>query len=386
MRRSAAQRLLVLRGILGDLLKVFPAQVHRYHHSQGTYRGRTGEIQIPEELGGIITGIFGFDTRPKRRSSFRTRVSPANGPGGSNGQTATSFPRRYNFPQMYQGIQLDGSGQNIAIIELGGGYQTSDLEAYFAEIGSPARLVSFVSVDNAGNLPGSDLNADGEVMLDIEVVGTATPKANIVVHFAPNQGDQGFIDAISAAIHDAERSINVISISWGSPEPNSTGQEELQELNAYHELFVAAASIGITVCAATGDHGTADLDAFHWDQKIHVDHPACDDHVIACGGTQIDANGNDVVWNDGTPFNTYTADGGGWAGGGGISKCYAVPDYQQNANLPVSLDGGTVLFPGCCRRGAGCNPRNECHRRNCRWIQRRTWMGCVHRFGYAHRN
>lgn len=38
-------------------------------------------------------------------------------------------------------------------------------------------------------------------MLDIEVVGAVVPRANIAVYFAPNKGDQGFIDAISAAVH-----------------------------------------------------------------------------------------------------------------------------------------------------------------------------------------
>ena len=72
------------------------------------------------------------------------------------------------------------------------------------------------------------------------------------------------------------------------------------------------------------------------DGKIHVDHPACDDLVLGCGGTQI-GNGQDVVWNDGTPFDVNTP-GGGWASGGGISEIFAVPSYQVNANLPVSID------------------------------------------------
>jgi kumamolisin len=98
-----------------------------------------------------------------------------------------------------------------------------------------------------------------------------------------------------------------------------------------------AAALGITICVASGDHGTADDDASDWDGKIHVDHPAVDDLVIGCGGTQIDNNNQDVVWNDGTSFNTSVAGGNGWAGGGGISEIFAVPNYQQNAHLPVSI-------------------------------------------------
>jgi kumamolisin len=95
--------------------------------------------------------------------------------------------------------------------------------------------------------------------------------------------------------------------------------------------------VGITVCVASGDHGTADSDAADWDGNIHVDHPAVDDMVLGCGGTQIDAGGRDVVWNDGTAFDKSEPGGGGWASGGGISTVIAVPAYQAEARLPVSI-------------------------------------------------
>src|SRR5262249_12759744 len=178
-------------------------------------------------------------------------------------------------------------------------------------------------------------SADGEVMLDIEVAGAVAPGANIAVYFAPNTGDKGFIDAISAAVHDKGRKPSVISISWGSPE-NST---DAQGAAAYHQGFMAAAPMGVTICVASGDHGTADLDAADWDQQVHVDHPAVDDLVLACGGTQID-NGKDVVWNDGTPFDANVPGGGGWAGGGGISATVGVPAYQANIKMPPSIVPG----------------------------------------------
>ena len=59
-----------------------------------------------------------------------------------------------------------------------------------------------VSVDGGTNTPTGDANGpDGEVMLDIEVVGAIAPQASIVVYFAPNT-DAGFLDAITTAIHD----------------------------------------------------------------------------------------------------------------------------------------------------------------------------------------
>lgn len=355
VRRNAAARTIQLRGKLADLLAAFHADVGIYHHSTGTYRGRQGEITVPKELQPIITGVFGFDTRPKNRktsrggtataSRRRTSGSQATKTGGKgaaainpqDGVPSTEFASRYNFPTQSNGTTLDGTGQTIAIIELGGGYRTSDLKVYFHEIGVPMPKVAAVSVDQAANDPTTADSADGEVMLDIEVAGAVVPNAKFAVYFAPNNGDKGFIDAITAAVHDTERNPSVISISWGGPEPAPNTDQ--MNLNAFHELFVAAGALGITVCIASGDHGTADSDAADWDGKIHVDHPACDDAVLGCGGTQI-VNGNDVVWNDGTPFDTSASGGGGWASGGGISEDFAVPSYQTALNTVVSIDDG----------------------------------------------
>ncbi len=334
--RSAAERSIVLAGKLGNLLKAFPANVRMYHHANGTYRGRRGEISVPEMLTDVVTGIFGFDTRPKHRSPHGRKILAASGPGGENGLAATDFARRYNFPTSFQGETLDGSGQTIGIIELGGGYQTSDLQVFFQEIGVPMPAVSAVPVDRAVNNPSTPDSDDGEVMLDLEVAGAVAPNAKFVVYFAPNNGDKGFMDAISAAIHDTARKPGVISISWGGSE-STTDQ---QGIDAFHELFVAASALGITVCSASGDHGTANATADQWDGAIHVNHPACDDFVLSCGGTQVNAQGEDVVWNDGTPLDENIPGGGGWATGGGISAIIPEPAYQQGAEVPVSLATG----------------------------------------------
>jgi kumamolisin len=331
--RDAGARSIVVAGKLGDLLSAFHANLHLYSHAGGAYRGRQGEILIPKQFEGVITGIFGFDTRPRHKRPLARRSVELAGPGGDNGLAPTDFARRYDFPTAHDGVSLDGAGQCIAIIELGGGYRQSDLQVYFREISQPAPTVVAVSVDHAHNQPSDPSGADAEVMLDIEVAGAVAPKAKLAVYFAPNQGN-GFLDAINAAVHDAERKPSVVSISWGGPEETI----EPQQVQAFHELFVAAAAMGVTICVAAGDHGVADQSGGSWDGHIHVDHPACDDYVLACGGTQID-QGEDVVWNDETPFDT-SPGGGGWAGGGGISTVIPVPAYQKGLPLPKSLATG----------------------------------------------
>ncbi len=107
-----------------------------------------------------------------------------------------------------------------------------------------------VSVDHGTNSPTGDANsADGEVMLDVEVVGAVAPQARIAVYFAPNT-DAGFLDAITTAVHDTDNKPSVISISWGGPESSWTAQAMI----AMDDAFQAAATLGITVCVASGDN------------------------------------------------------------------------------------------------------------------------------------
>jgi kumamolisin len=194
--------------------------------------------------------------------------------------------------------------------------------------------VSSVSVDGATNAPvGNPDSADGEVGLDIEVAGAVANGAKIVAYFAPNT-DQGFLDAITTAIHDTTNNPTIISISWGGPESTWTAQA----LTNFDTAFADAATLGITVCVAAGDNGSSDGVT---DGLAHVDFPASSPHVLACGGTSLSASGtkisSETVWNDG-------AQGG--ATGGGISDSFALPSWQQGAGVPPSVNAGARVGRG----------------------------------------
>ena len=214
----------------------------------------------------------------------------------------------------------------MAIIELGGGSRSSDLKAYFQQLGIPAPKVVSVLVDHAHNRPDGPDGADGEVMLDIEVVGAVAPGATIAVYFAPNT-DQGFLDAVTTAVHDTTHRPSVLSISWGGPEVTWTGAA----MDAMDQAFQAAAAMGVSVFCASGDNGANDFPpgAQHRPGN-HVDFPASSPHAIGCGGTRMTVDGgtvtDEVVWND---------DGHG-ATGGGYSTVFPRPDWQA-ATVP---DGG----------------------------------------------
>lgn len=310
---SQGKRRVCLRGTINNLSKAFDTKLIRCTDTvtNTTFRGRTGPLSIPEELKDIVIAVLGLDDRPAAEAHFRVRAAAAT----ASTFTAKDVAALYNFPQ-----GLDGTGQTIGIIELGGGYTTSDLQTYFQSVGLAVPSVTSVSVDGGANTPGSD--ADGEVELDIEVAGTIAPGASIAVYFAPNT-DQGFIDAITDAVHDATRKPSVISISWGGPEDSWTAQSR----TALDAALQDAATLGVTVTVASGDNGSTDGAG---DGKLHVDFPSSSSFALACGGTTLSASGGKIISE--TVWNETAANEG--ATGGGISTMFALPSYQTSAGVP----------------------------------------------------
>lgn len=311
VQRNQAARRITLAGTVAAMNRAFAVTLQRYALSGSMFRGRTGPIYLPPELHPLVQGVFGLDNFPQATSHIRyARRHRFNA-----SYTPLDVASIYNFP-----AQGDGSGQSIGLIELGGGYQLTDLQTYFQELHVAMPTVTSVSVDGAQNAPTGDPNsADAEVDLDIEVAGAIAPGAHIVVYFGPNS-DQGFIDAITTAIHDTTNQPSVLSISWGAPEAEWSSQS----IQAMDQAFQDAAALGVTVCCAAGDGGSSDgLN----DGLAHVDYPASDPYVLGCGGTRLDP-GCEVVWNDGPSGAT----------GGGVSDVFAQPSWQANANVPPSVN------------------------------------------------
>ena len=323
---SIPRRSIILTGPVSAFSQAFELELIRYRHPPGEYRGRTGRLKIPAALAEVIEGVFGLDNRSQAQPHFRRRQHNSGGRQPHLGGTSyvpTQVAQAYDFPTTVQ-----GAGQCIGILELGGGFNPNDLNAFFGNLGITAPPVSAVSVDGAANAPTGDPNsADGEVALDIEVAGAVAPGASIAVYFAPNT-DQGFLDALTTAIHDTTNNPSVISISWGGPENEWTQQAMM----AFDAACQDAATLGVTICTASGDNGATDGAT---DGQLHVDFPATSTAILACGGTTLDATGNQIkdeeAWNE-------LATGGG-ATGGGVSQVFALPSWQQNAGVPKAPNG-----------------------------------------------
>jgi kumamolisin len=323
---SVPRRTVKLKGRAADLISAFDVKLGRFEHSGHQYRGRTGAIYLPADLAPHIEAVLGLDDRPQARPQFRVRPRAS---ASNISYTPRQVAGLYQFP-----LDADGTGQTVGILELGGGYKTADLQGYFSSLGLPVPDVTAVLVDGAKNSPSNANSADGEVLLDIEVVGAVAPRAKIVVYFAPNTS-QGFQDALTTAIHDTTHQTSVISVSWGGAESTWTAQA----MTAFDSAAQDAAALGVTICAASGDDGSSDgVD----DGKNHVDFPASSPHILACGGTNLQSSGGQIssetAWNDG-------AQGG--AGGGGYSNQFALPSYQSSAGIKPPGAGGRGV-PDVC--------------------------------------
>jgi len=244
--------------------------------------------------------------------------------------TPKQLAQIYGFPKGF-----DGTGTKVAVIELGGGYVQADLDKYFKDLGLKVKPVVFHSVSGATNAPGDPNGADGEVMLDLCVIGGMAPGAELHCYMAPNT-DAGFLAAINQAVADK---MTAISISWGAAENEWTSSA----ISSFNSAFAAAAAAGITVTAAAGDNGSGDGEAGQ-----HVDFPASSPYVLGCGGTSLPSTAplTETVWNDGSK---------GGATGGGTSALFALPDYQKASNVPGSTHRGVPDVGGLADPETGWN-------------------------------
>ena len=341
------RRTIKLSGTIAAMQKAFGVTLVHKVLEGSTYRVREGSITLPSELVGPVEAVLGLDNRPQAQPHFRVlgetgdiaaNTAQAGGfahphaSGGSVSYTPIQVAQLYQYP-----ANPSAAGETIGIIELGGGYKTTDLTAYFKSLGKKAPSVTTVSVDGGKNSPTNANSADGEVMLDIEVAAAVAPGAKIVVYFTPNT-DQGFIDAIATAVHDTKNNPSVISISWGGPESSWTGQS----ITALDAACQSAAALGITITVAAGDNGSTDGVT---DGKNHVDFPGSSPHVLCCGGTKLNGSGSniasEVVWNE-------LANSEG-ATGGGVSNVFPLPTWQANSKVPKpTVSGGGRGVPDVC--------------------------------------
>lgn len=310
-------RTVELAGTVTAMNAAFGVKLMRFSSEQGEYRGRVGRVLVPNEISDLVEGVFGLDNRRvvKRRGHATSMTLAAKSKSRAR---PWFYPAElaaiYNFPPG------DGSGQVVGLLEFDGGFFESDLQAFCKAAGVAVPTVVPISVDGT---PTNTMNeAAAEVMLDVEVVAGACPKATIPVYFSAFT-EKGWINAIDAAVQDKTNNPTVLSVSWGNSEDGAWWTSAA--ITQVNETLQEAALIGMTICVAAGDDGSSDAVT---DGHAHLDFPSSSPYVLAVGGTTLRKSGAtyiETAWKDGDGLR---ADNGG-STGGGVSVVFAPPPAWQ---------------------------------------------------------
>ena len=302
--KNAASRTANVVGPVSAMEKAFGVRLFKVEHEGFIYRGRVGDIFVPRALDGIVTGVFGLDTRPMIKRRPRLTVQPE----GSD--TATASHRSWFYPtelaEAYQFPAADGTGQVIGILEFEGHYVADDLQQFWKKGGNSGTPPT-VTVTNVESLSSTLSNNDdgiGETMLDVEVVAAICPKAAIRVYVS-GFTEKGWIANLDAALQD-KVAPTVISVSYSFPEGMHPWTQ--QAVDQVNDSLKELADAGITVCVSTGDDGSSDAET---DGIAHVGFPPSSPYVLAVGGTALNRQtGAEVVWHEGNGVRAH-----GWCNG-----------------------------------------------------------------------
>lgn len=312
-------------GKIEDIEKALKIDIWQYDFEDFIYYFHEGIMEIPKEIDHLIEAITGINKAPiKERRIFPTEIDLKHSMLEGSAVQAKDFAKLYNFPK-----DLDGSGQCIGIISLGGGYDENILKKYFKKQGIPMPDISWVGVHGAKNNPGENIEYDYEVYMDIEIAGSLAPGARIVVYFAENH-TSNILKAFREAIHDHKNKPDVISMSWGTLEENFSRHEAM----ALNNVLKEAAQLNITLICSSGDLGSSGK----LEQTgLNVQLPASSPYVLAVGGSQSHVEDNKIlhedVWKQDQELNGQKIH---FSSGGGFSEYFEIPHYQKEV-LPLAF-------------------------------------------------
>ncbi|MEW1912737.1 protease pro-enzyme activation domain-containing protein [Kitasatospora sp. NPDC085895] len=313
---SANRQVVNVRGTAAQVAKAFGTHESSYSDPQQggrTFFANDAAASVPAELAGTVEGVSGLDNHTVRtsRAVKPKAVAPHATPSGFG-------PAQYDGAYRLDKVGADGTGTTVALWEFDG-YSSTNLRTYDSQYGLTGPAVSTVSVDGA-NYDAKPGDGQGEVELDSEIVRGVAPKATQLVYEAPNS-DQGEIDMAAQIV--SENRVSVISISWGSCEPDTTASS----MTAVNNSFKQAAAQGISIFSASGDDGSRDCTRSTSGSTVKaVDFPASSPYNTGVGGTNLKVSGN-----------AYSSESAWSTAGGGVSTQFAKPSWQTGTGVTGTM-------------------------------------------------
>ncbi|SED14001.1 protease pro-enzyme activation domain-containing protein [Paenibacillus sp. GP183] len=347
-------------GTAGQFNQAFNVVIQYANYKGKDYHGTKTEPKVPSLVADNILCILGLSNYSNLSS--RAVKQPAaldeSTPTGPLALSPSDLISKYNVKPLYD-KGATGAGQTIGIVTLAD-FNVDDAYAFWNDqhITVKPNRITKVNVDG-----GSGWNGYDETTLDVEQSGALAPQADIRVYVGPNS-DTGFLDTFSTAI--SENIAQQVSVSWGESEPaiNLFVQLQLETpeyAQAFNQLFMEAAAQGISMFAASGDEGAYDAvrefglgSGIPGVASLSVDNPADSAYITAAGGTTLPFhfhsnkynydvhNDQERAWGWDYLYGYFDVRGLnnpiGWGdrylvgGGGGFSKMFATPWYQQGVS------------------------------------------------------
>jgi subtilase family serine protease len=264
---------------------------------------------------------------------------------------------------------VTGKGQTIVIVDsFGSPTIAHDLGVFDSTYHLPAPP-SLRIIQPAGKVPPYQPTSNregwaGETSLDVEYAHTMAPAAKILLVETPtseNEGTTGFPQIVKAEEFVINHHLGgVISQSFSATEETFPTKQSLLALRG---AYIDAARQHVTVLAASGDSGAADV---HFNGVTYylrpvTSWPDSDPLVTGVGATQLhlSATGRrtapDQVWNDtyNVAANELFFGNRGpnpLASGGGKSVIFSRPAYQNGVKPVVGTSRGVpdIAMSGAC--------------------------------------
>jgi subtilase family serine protease len=357
-------------GTVAQASAAFGTTFGMYAYKGLTLRSPSSAASVPANLGSIVSGVVGLDDSAQLVFTNRANDTKAPPPAAFvSAQPCQTYWGQYDttnltgvaitdppgytlplplapcgyLPNQIKGAyglgstSYDGSGQTVAIIDA---YASptiqSDLNTWSGIRNMPSTNITQVVSPGTYHHPERGQKQDpqgwsGEETLDVEAVHGMAPAAHIVYVGAPNN----FQD-LDAALN------NVVDKHLASIVTNSYGwtTEALPSgfIKPYEDTILQGVAEGIGIYFSSGDNSDESLVMGY----RTVDWPASSPYVTAVGGTSIgiDQSNNRALETGWGTFNANLNSDGSWTtpswlygAGGGVSRLFAEPWYQQGTDL-----------------------------------------------------
>ena len=368
---SPGRRTVVFSGNAAQIADTFHTEIHSYAVAGQLHVANAQDPQIPAALASVVHGVlsmhnFGRQAQissikpveSAQASAAQVNAAQANAvraTGAAPGQASTGeianpentqgtahylFPADYatiyNINSLYQ-AGTNGSGASIAIVGRSN-INLSDVSGFRSISGLVANQPT-VLLD--GTNPGLVSGDQDESTLDVEWAGAVAPNAALTFVVAASTNSTDGVD-LSAQYIVNHKTANVMSTSYGSCEADMGSSE-----NAfYNSLWQQAAAEGISSFVSAGDSGAAGCNSGSASEGSGAGvNGLCSSTYSTCvGGTEFNegsgtywsstngtGNGSALSYMPEKVWNESASDGGSglWSGGGGISKLYTQPSWQE---------------------------------------------------------